>query len=353
MTIFALNSLKSSSKGENNERKMELKLGSERIPASRKEPSGNEQQHEQQHEQQTQQEQQQVEDLAEELAEQLAEQHAEQAQQAELTQQAQQQMKRQHQMNQQQMKQQLNQRVHLHDQQLQVNDQEVQSSETTKKNASVGRWTQEEHAIFLQGLQKYGKSWKKISQMIPTRTLVQIRTHAQKYLQKKQWHDDANNRSKIGVKRASPYSMHQPMFFPMVDPFLLGSPVMLHPPRLHHTLSQQDLTGLDDLENFDLDSLLSTNATPNDQEELQLDSFATEFDKYLNVDDSLDWLSECSIEDFDVPLDNNNAPRTPVKIAPLPTPDESGLKKRRLQPTLIAAKPPGMDLPFIWPSFKH
>ncbi|KAF1328250.1 Lhy protein, partial [Globisporangium splendens] len=48
----------------------------------------------------------------------------------------------------------------------------------------IGRWTKKEHELFLEGLKLYGKSWKKISSLVITRTLVQIRTHAQKYLQK-------------------------------------------------------------------------------------------------------------------------------------------------------------------------
>lgn len=38
--------------------------------------------------------------------------------------------------------------------------------------------------MFLEGLETYGKEWKKIADMIKTRTVVQIRTHAQKYFQK-------------------------------------------------------------------------------------------------------------------------------------------------------------------------
>lgn len=51
---------------------------------------------------------------------------------------------------------------------------------TAKKDP--GRWSAEEHMLFLQGLQIHGKSWKKISEIVKTRTVVQIRTHAQKYL---------------------------------------------------------------------------------------------------------------------------------------------------------------------------
>ncbi|GMF41884.1 unnamed protein product [Phytophthora fragariaefolia] len=57
-------------------------------------------------------------------------------------------------------------------------------SDDAPGGTQVGRWTKREHELFLEGLQRFGKSWKKISSLVHTRTLVQIRTHAQKYLQK-------------------------------------------------------------------------------------------------------------------------------------------------------------------------
>ena len=48
----------------------------------------------------------------------------------------------------------------------------------------TGRWTREEHQLFVKGLELYGKGWKKIACLIKTRTVVQIRTHAQKYFLK-------------------------------------------------------------------------------------------------------------------------------------------------------------------------
>lgn len=49
---------------------------------------------------------------------------------------------------------------------------------------TIGRWTHDEHRLFLEGIMLYGKDWKKMQPLIKTRTLVQIRTHAQKVFKK-------------------------------------------------------------------------------------------------------------------------------------------------------------------------
>lgn len=51
-------------------------------------------------------------------------------------------------------------------------------------DARVGRWSDGEHSVFLEGLELHGKQWKTIAGMIGTRSVVQVRTHAQKYFQK-------------------------------------------------------------------------------------------------------------------------------------------------------------------------
>jgi SHAQKYF class myb-like DNA-binding protein len=59
-----------------------------------------------------------------------------------------------------------------------------QSGSQGAQGENTGRWTAEEHRLFLQGLEQHGKGWKKIASLIKSRTVVQIRTHAQKYFQK-------------------------------------------------------------------------------------------------------------------------------------------------------------------------
>ena len=59
-----------------------------------------------------------------------------------------------------------------------------QSGSHGTQSENTGRWTAEEHRLFLQGLEQHGKGWKKIASLIKSRTVVQIRTHAQKYFQK-------------------------------------------------------------------------------------------------------------------------------------------------------------------------
>jgi SHAQKYF class myb-like DNA-binding protein len=60
----------------------------------------------------------------------------------------------------------------------------AQASSLGAQGENTGRWTSEEHRLFLQGLEQHGKGWKKIASLIKSRTVVQIRTHAQKYFQK-------------------------------------------------------------------------------------------------------------------------------------------------------------------------
>ena len=45
----------------------------------------------------------------------------------------------------------------------------------------MARWTEEERNRFIQGIALVGINWKKIKTLIPTRTAVQVRSHAQKF----------------------------------------------------------------------------------------------------------------------------------------------------------------------------
>jgi len=50
---------------------------------------------------------------------------------------------------------------------------------------NTGRWTDQEHQAFLRGLNEHGtRHWTDIANVVKTRTVVQVRTHAQKYFKK-------------------------------------------------------------------------------------------------------------------------------------------------------------------------
>ncbi len=48
----------------------------------------------------------------------------------------------------------------------------------------TGKWTDEEHARFLEALRIFGKNWRKVEEHIGTRSAIQARTHAQKFFGK-------------------------------------------------------------------------------------------------------------------------------------------------------------------------
>ena len=52
------------------------------------------------------------------------------------------------------------------------------------KPYNTGRWTDEEHRRFMEGIEIYGKDWKKVQQHVGTRSSAQSRSHAQKVLAK-------------------------------------------------------------------------------------------------------------------------------------------------------------------------
>ena len=51
-------------------------------------------------------------------------------------------------------------------------------------DSNEGRWTREEHDKFLDGIVQYGANWKKVKTLISTLTIIQVRSHAQKFYMK-------------------------------------------------------------------------------------------------------------------------------------------------------------------------
>ena len=53
-----------------------------------------------------------------------------------------------------------------------------------EKNFSIGRWTKQERIKFAEALYHFGIDWNKINAYISTRNMIQLRSHAQKFLKK-------------------------------------------------------------------------------------------------------------------------------------------------------------------------
>ena len=49
---------------------------------------------------------------------------------------------------------------------------------------NYGRWSKEEHQLFVEGIKRYGKNWKAIEKHLKTRSRSQIRSHAQKFFKR-------------------------------------------------------------------------------------------------------------------------------------------------------------------------
>lgn len=39
---------------------------------------------------------------------------------------------------------------------------------------NIGRWSSQEHALFLKGLEQFGKDWRKISTIVPLPAVSQV-----------------------------------------------------------------------------------------------------------------------------------------------------------------------------------
>ena len=78
---------------------------------------------------------------------------------------------------------------------------ELNEDENDNNNIINGRWSQKEHLLFIKGCLLYGNYWKKVKKYIQTRSCSQIRSHAQKYLNKlnKKYYGNKNIRNNFDI----------------------------------------------------------------------------------------------------------------------------------------------------------
>lgn len=55
-----------------------------------------------------------------------------------------------------------------------------------------GKWSKSEHERFLKGFSAFGRNWSEVQKLVKTRSLAQVRSHAQKhFLKTKEEEDDS------------------------------------------------------------------------------------------------------------------------------------------------------------------
>ena len=65
-----------------------------------------------------------------------------------------------------------------------IEEEIISSSKIPDSEFNSGRWTDEEHIKFINGMLEYGNEWKLVQKIIKTRTSTQARSHAQKFFLK-------------------------------------------------------------------------------------------------------------------------------------------------------------------------
>lgn len=108
-------------------------------------------------------------------------------------------------------------------------------------------WTDQEHDKFLEALQLFDRDWKKIEAFVGSKTVIQIRSHAQKYFLKVQKSGTSEHVPPPRPKRkaAHPYPQKAPKNAPTASPQVMGplqpSPAFVDPTYIYSTDSSSVL----------------------------------------------------------------------------------------------------------------
>jgi hypothetical protein len=93
---------------------------------------------------------------------------------------------------------------------------------------STGSWTEEENALFELGLERYGKEWRFYAQLIKTRAISEIRTHAQKHFAKlARRQRQHQTQPQTTVATTPPVLLTEPAISPVTEPAVRVMPTRM------------------------------------------------------------------------------------------------------------------------------
>ncbi|KAI4310732.1 hypothetical protein MLD38_035687 [Melastoma candidum] len=123
-------------------------------------------------------------------------------------------------------------------------------------------WTEEEHDKFLEALQLFDRDWKKIEDFVGSKTVIQIRSHAQKYFLKVQKNGTIAHLPPPRPKRKATHPYPQkapkngslPLQPSMAQPSSTNNALSLTPGQISwdeaSMLLNKNIRGPDEIENF-------------------------------------------------------------------------------------------------------
>lgn len=124
-----------------------------------------------------------------------------------------------------------------------------------------GRWSADEHARFEAAFNEYGKNWKKIQEIVGTRSAPQVRSHAQKYFGKIKKPTISSNKSgvmQIPKYRLLDYNSFVPELFINPNPrnilevyYCIPGRITYIPPRQNTRQEEPSLDAFTDKLDFD------------------------------------------------------------------------------------------------------
>ncbi|XP_076873372.1 histone H2A deubiquitinase MYSM1 [Brachyhypopomus gauderio] len=113
-----------------------------------------------------------------------------------------------------------------------------------KSSGSVARWSQEEKNLFEKGLTQFGRRWTKISKLVGTRTVLQVKSYARQYFKNK---DKADGHAVVSSDKTQSMLLEAPPTGSTPHSIQPRLPTLTNAIRIERLSDDEDVDITDDL----------------------------------------------------------------------------------------------------------